>query len=278
MPVLLAALLLLAAAGSARASRTLEIPVPLAPGDFRIALPSPDGSRLAVMGGPGAAGREHTVLVVEGGCDAESLRVIPVSRSAAFVPAPEGVPMDFLRLQWSPEGDRLYAAGAVYALQEGEGEVSARKLRPVPLPVFDFRFGPGGKAAAVAFKSGKFQKISAGRESFVIRLEYGLYPLDKGLVLPIPPRETYGAAWIPEDWPQEPSLQWEPGGTLLIHYPYHDLTERYAPGKTRDAVEDTAPAPRPEPGSGPFTFETPCRAAWTLVSAPGSDRVRLKLD
>ena len=253
-----------------------EILVRLAPGPLRLALPSPDGSRLAVIGGPGRPDADHTVVVVERTCDGDSVRVATLSRGARIEVAPEDVPLDYLLLQWSPDGQRLFAAGVVYELIEKNGELAGKVLRRVPRPVFDFRFGTGTKAAGVAAVEARTRPVQTGREAFVVTLEYALYPLDKSLVNVIPPREKVGGFWVPEDWDQFPAVQWEEDGGLLLFYPYRMVTERYVQGKARDEIKDRRPAPRAEPGEGPFKFKDPCRIEWKLISDQKSSRVRIK--
>ncbi len=254
---------------------TAELHLSLAPGPLRLALPSPNGSRLAVIGGSGEEGREHTVLVVNGSCGGDSLRVVTLSRSAPYPRRPEDVPVDYLRLQWSPDGTRLYALGSVYELREEGGAPVARALRTVPKPVLDFRFGPGDRAAGIGVREARRREIRKGEEAFCVIMEYAMYPLDGDLVAPIAPREKSGIAWVPGEYPDPPALEWEPDGKLLIFYPYHYITERFEAGKERSEVKDLRPTPRAEPGMGPFEFSRPCSRTWTLVSDGRSDRVIL---
>lgn len=250
----------------------------LAPGPFRIALPSPDGTRLAVAGGPGVQGREHTVIVLDLACGRDSVRVATLSRSAPYDSLPARVPEDFVRLQWSPDGRRLFALGSVYELTDSGGALTGKLLRRVSKPLFDFRFGPGDEAAGVAMRYAEEKQITRSRRGFVVALEYGMYPLDRNLVIPIPPREKYGEAWITAEWPDPPAVDFDRDGTLLIYYPYHRITERFAPGRTREEVKDRKPAPRAEPGLGPFAFKKPCRREWTLIADGRSDRVRVRFE
>jgi hypothetical protein len=260
------------------AGSEVEVPVPLAPGPLRLALPSPDGTRLVVAGGPGVQGREHTVIVLDLGCGRDSVRTVTLSRSAPYDTVPAGVPEDFVRLQWSPDGRRVFALGGIYEITDAGGALSAKLLRRTPKPLLDFRFGPGGGAAGVAMRYAEEKQITRSRRGFVVGLEYAMYPLDRELVIPIPPREKYGAAWITREWPDPPALEFEGDGKLLIFYPYHKITERYAPGKVRKEVKNERPTPRPEPGLGPFTFKKPCRRAWTLIADGKSDRVRVRFE
>ncbi len=262
----------------ALAASEFEVPVNLAPGPVRLALPSPDGTRLVVAGGPGVAGKEHTVMVVDLACGRDSARVVTLSRSAPYDPVPAGVPEDFLRLQWSPDGRRVYALGGVYEISEKEGALTGKLLRRTPKPLFDFRFGPGDDAAGVAMRYAEERQITRSRKGFVVGIEYAMYPLDRELVIPIPPREKYGVAWITEEWPEPPILDYDADGRLLIFYPYHRITELYAPGGVRDEVKDRRPAPRPEPGLGPFRFKKPCSREWTLIADGKSDRVRVRFE
>ena len=171
------------------AARTEELRLALAPGPLRLALPSPDGSRLAVIGGPGEEGREHTVFVVDGSCGGDSLRAVTLSRSAPYPKRPEEVPIDYLRLQWSPDGTLLYALGSVYQLREDGGVLVARALRTVPKPVLDFRFGPADRAAGIGVREARRREDPQGQEAFCVIMEYAIYPFDGGLVVPIAPRE-----------------------------------------------------------------------------------------
>ncbi len=266
----------LAAAVSSAPAAEDEIILRLAPGPLRLALPSPDGSRLAVIGGPGRPDADHTVLVLERPCDRDTVRTVTVSTGARIPATPDEVPLDYLLLQWSPDGTKLFAAGSVYELRDEDGALLSKRLRAVPKPVFDFRFGPGKEAAGVAAVEARRRKVQADREAFVVTLEYAVYPLDRSLVLPIPPREKLGGFWVPEDWDQFPAVEWEADGGLLLFYPYRKITERYMRGKARDEVADRRPSPRAEPGTGPFRFEEPCRIEWKLVSDKKSDRVKVK--
>jgi hypothetical protein len=257
------------------AARTEEIHLSLAPGPLRLALPSPDGTRLAVIGGSGEEGREHTVFVVDGPCGADSVRVVTLSRSASYPNRPDGLPVDYLRLQWSPDGTHLYAMGSVYRLLEEGGALVARALRTVPKPVLDFRFGPADRAAGIGVREARRREVRKGQEAFCVIMDYAIYPFGGDLVIPITPREKYGALWLPAENPDAPALEWEPDGKLLIFYPYHYITERFEAGKERSEVKDRRPAPRAEPGMGPFAFSKPCSRTWKLVSDGRSDRVIL---
>lgn len=256
-------------------ARTEELRLALAPGPLRLALPSPDGSRLAVIGGPGEEGREHTVFVVDASCGGDSLRSVTLSRSAPYPKRPEEVPIDYLRMQWSPDGTLLYALGSVYQLREDGGVLVARALRTVPKPMLDFRFGPADRAAGIGVSEARRRKIREGEEAFCVIMEYAIYPFEGGLVVPIAPREKSGIAWVPDEYPDAPALEWERDGKLLIFYPYHYITERFEAGKERSEVKDLRPAPRAEPGMGPFKFSKPCSRTWKLVSDGRSDRVIL---
>ncbi len=274
-PLTLLAALCLIHLPARAAARTEELYLSLAPGPLRLALPSPDGSRLAVIGGPGEEGREHTVLVVDGSCRGDSLRVVTLSRSASYLNRPEEMPVDYLRLQWSPDGTHLYALGSVYRLREDGGALVARALRTVPKPVLDFRFGPADRAAGIGVSEARRREVRKGEQGFIVIMEYAIYALDGDLVIPIPPREKYGVAWLPKEYPDAPALEWEPDGKLLLFYPYHYITERFEAGKERDEIKDRRPTPRAEPGMGPFAFSKPCARTWTLVSDGRSDRVIL---
>jgi hypothetical protein len=274
-PLALFAVLFLVQLPARAAARTEEIHLSLAPGPLRLALPSPDGARLAVLGGSGEEGREHTVFVVDCPCGADSARVVTLSRSAPFPKRPDEAPIDYLRVQWSPDGTLLYALGSVYRLQEEGGALTARALRTVPKPVLDFRFGPADRAAGIGVREARRREVRKGQEAFCVIMEYAIYPFDGDIVIPITTREKFGALWLPEENPDAPVLEWEPDGKLLIFYPYHYITERFEAGKERSEVKDRRPAPRAEPGMGPFAFSKPCARTWKLVSDGRSDRVML---
>ncbi len=273
LAALLLPVLLLVSSGPAGAA-VLETVLDLAPGTVRLALPSPDGTRLAVLGGSGDPAREHVVEVLEVDCKADTVRSVMVSRSARYLAAPDSIPAPYLQLQWSPDGSRLFAAGAVYAISSAGDSLRSRLVRRVPKPVFDFRFGPGDRAAGVMVDGARTVEVTRGRRALVISLAYALFPLDRPLVMPIAPREHYGGDWVPADWEGPPAVSFDPDGALLIFYPYHRVTERYLPGKARDAVAGRRPAPPAEAGTGPFRIKGSCVKSWTPEFSGTGDRVR----
>jgi len=260
---------------SASLGASVDVAVDLLPGDYLVALPSPDGARLAVIGGPGVAGREHTVVVVDLPCEGGEPRTATLSRSAPFAATPEDVPREFVILQWSADGTKLFAAGSVYGMSESEGALAGTKLFTIERPVFDFRFGQGETAAGVEFVA-KGRRTFKGGEKFIIELQYTLYRLNHRLAQPIDPREKNGTLWAPVDWHDPPAVSWEPDGKLLIFYPYHAVTERYEPLKVREEVEDARPVPRAEWGKGPFKTEGGCRRTWRLVKEGTAVLVRIE--
>ena len=260
---------------AARAGQA-EIALRLAPGRLRLALPSPDGRRLAVLGGKGEAGPGHTVIVLDYPCGADSVRRLTVTRSASFTPTPPKVPTSYLALQWSPDGTRLFAAGVVYEITEDGGKLAAKNLYTLERPVLDFRFGPGEKAAGVEVEYARVREIRRGEQALVVKLAYRIYSLKQGIAAPVQAPEKYAIAWVPKEWPPPPAVSWEPDGGLLLFYPYHDRTEYLKPGKARRTIQDRRPSPRAEPGLGPFRFREPCDTEWTLLPGPPADRVRVK--
>jgi hypothetical protein len=112
---------------------------------------------------------------------------------------------------------------------------------------------------------------------FRVRLEYLFVSLTRPADTPITPREERGALWVVKEWEEPPRVEWEPGGPVLIYYPYNRITERFQPGRMRDVVEDVQPGVPEAAGLGPFRFTEPCPTAWTLEASNKSTRVRLDL-
>jgi|GEM_PF-3861333 len=256
-------------------------PLRLAQGPFRTALLSPDGSLLAVYGGPGEAAREHTVVVLERRCpDGALVSRVVLSRSAPFVPEDPRVPAPLVRLAWSKDGRWLFAAGGVYRLgRDGEGRLTARRTRSVPGKFLDFRFGPGGKAVAVEMVDARRRQIrTGGQKGYAAHLAYMMVLPTRDTNLAIEPRDPRGAFWAVEEQGGPPAVQWEADGSILLRYPYLDTVERFLPGRRRDQVNDVRPEPRPKAGSGPFTVEGDCTTTWRLVSDDKAVRVFVSVE
>jgi len=254
---------------------TDEWRIPLLPGDTRLALASPDGSRLVVLGGPGESGREHTVVVLERECGTKAPRGLVVSRSARFDVPPEELPVPFVNLAWSPDGSMLYAGGVIYRIDRDDaGLLVARKLREVKSPLLDFRFGAGDRAVAIKFVEGNVRQVRAsGEKRYTVELEYALLVTGRTIDMPIPLRESLLSQWIVEE-EHPPSVAWDDDASVLLGFAYLDRNERFTPGGPREFV-DRAPAPRELPGAGPFSFTEPCKTRWELRK---DNRVRLQVD
>ncbi len=239
-----------------------DIPLEL-PGSYRLALPSPDGSRLAILAGSGEAGKPHTLVVVDRACDAEAARHIVLTEKAVFPKQPEKVPAEFLRLAWSGDGGNLFAAGVIYAMGERNGEFKFAEVYTLERPVFDFRFGLKGYSIGVEFVSAGVRETSTG-DKFIIELDYMRYRPSKKLAQPMDPREAASHLWVPKDWPDYPVVEWDEEGAMVFFYPYQQLTERMIPGKVRDEIKDYIPDGPPEAGEGPFSVDGTCRVRWRL--------------
>lgn len=272
IPYLVALACALIVPTSAPAATVVE-PLTLPAGDLRLALPAPTGTRLAILAGTGVAGSPHTVLVVDHPCEGSPTRTLVVRTDASWVPQPDRVPQDILRLQWSDDGTQLYAAGTVFSLREAEGELVADELMKIEQPLLDLRFGAKNTAAGVEFV--KAEEWTNGPEpKWVITVAYNLYRLSRGATQTISPREDRGIYWVPLDWGDGPTVTWD-GDALLIYYPFHTVTERFVPGKTRDALDMKRPDGPPLASTGPFKLKEPCRITWKLTRQDAVDALEI---
>jgi hypothetical protein len=234
--------------------------------------------RLAVIGGPGEPGREHTVRVLERDCRGNLTQDVLVSGSAPFAEPPREMPAEFVRLAWSADGNWLYAPDGIYRFSPDEdGALRAERTRSLAERFLDFRFGgSANRAAAVRFVEARKRRTrSDGQENFTITVEYLFVHHTRELNLPIKPREEYGVYWIPDNWDGPPAVEVEPDGAMLIFYPMNAISERYRPPQAREAV-DRMPAARAEAGSGPFETGGECPAVWWLETGKKGDRVKVE--
>ena len=247
-------------------------PVALSPGPIRIALPSPDGSMLAVLGGPGVPGRDHTVLVVGAACDSQPGWVLELSNGARWIEITEEIPVPLVRLAWSEDSKYLFAAGDVYQLTPTEFGISGKRLRSFDNPMLDFRFRQG-RAAMVEFLSGDIRQTRAdGQENYTAHINYQLARLTREVNIPVSPREERAGLWTPNEMEGVPAVGWEDDGALLMYTPFESVTERFIPRKVREKVDIRIPA-RPMAGEGPFEAAEGCSGYWDLNISNKSDRV-----
>jgi hypothetical protein len=251
-------------------------PVSLLPGELRMALPSPDGTRLAVFGGPGTPGREHTVLVLQRDCGGRITHLARVSGSAVYREPPVEIPALFITLRWSDDGNYLFAGDSAYRLALDEnGELRVDRLRTFREPFFDIRFGPKSRAAGVAYLDSEWKVVHRGEsEDYLVTMEYRFMSLNREIDSTIQPKEKFGKFWIVSEG-DPPALQWRDDGSLLVFYPLNSISETIVPGGARKVLRDVRPQPAPEPGAGPFRYAEPCPGEWRLASDDSGDRVHL---
>jgi len=254
-------------------------PVPLAPGPVRLALPSPDGSRLAVLGGPGVEERDHTVLVVERDCAGGLTQMAVLANDARYPVEPKELPARYVRLQWSPDGNWLYAAGGVYQMgKDKEGNLTAKRTRALPLPFLDFRFGPGDRGVAIEVPEARVRRARAdGEELFTVTLNYVFVNRVRDLTQTINPPDLQMGYWVPKIWEGPPAVSWDAEGAAVLSYPFQKTFERFLPGKVREPV-DAPPAFRSVLEGTKFETAGECSTRWELVSDNKADRIKLKVE
>ncbi|NNF06819.1 MAG: hypothetical protein HKN21_08660 [Candidatus Eisenbacteria bacterium] len=249
----------------------------LSPGDFRIASADPSGTRVAVLGGSGEEGDEHTLVVLAGDCEGPK-EMLTLSRSIQIVAAPkqaEKVGATYVRLAWSPDGQYLYAPGAIFRLSQTKEGLSFSKTRNAGSRYYDIRLGPAGRAIAVAEESARDRKSTEGEVKFIIELQYLFLFLNREVDQPLKPKEQQGKFWNPALWTVAPSVAWEESGAVLLHYPRNDFTERFQPGKNREQV-DGYPGPRIKASADKITVSGECLGTWELKSSSKATRLRWK--
>jgi hypothetical protein len=254
-------------------------PVDLLPGTVRLALPSPDGSRLAILGGPGSQSRKHAVVVVARDCAAGIVQKITLTADAPFPEEPKELPVPYVRLQWSPDGEWLYALDGVYRItRDPQGNLAAKRTRTLPHPFLDFRFGPGDRVVAIEVPEARKRKARAdGEELFTVTLNYVFVNRVRDLTQAITPPDRQMGFWVPRIWEGPPAVDWDTDGAAILAYPFEDFVERFLPGKVRGPAE-VRPAPRVRLEGRRFETHGDCRTTWELAPDKTSDRIKVRIE
>ena len=132
---------------------------------------------------------------------------------------------------------------------------------------------------AVKYVSGEERQVrTSGERGFAVKLEYAYLLTSRQTDMPIRPADPKSGLWLPEEQDGRPAAAWTADGAVLMAYPYLDRVESYLPPGARGYV-DERPAPRPEPGTGPFEFDAAgddgCTVRWELREG---NRVVVRVD